>query len=395
MFRFSFFTVAVCIPVLAAAAAPPSAHLPLVFETNRGQASDSSLRYVARGRGMTLGLSSTGVVLALRQKDRSAQVRIELAGASRSAKMIGAKRLTTKVHYYRGLDSSQWLTDVPAWARVEVSQVYPGIDLVWYGRDGELEHDFRVAPGADPSRIRLRFEGAREVRLNADGEVAVSVAGSELRLHPPVLYEETGRGHRRVAGRFVLLGAREIGFAADSYDRSHTLVIDPVITYATYLGGSGDDRVLALATHVLGDTYLTGQTSSFDFPGAGQPNANNPSDAFIMKVDPSDPSGSQLDYSVVIGGDGDDIGKGIAVDGLGFALVAIDSRSRNFPRTRLYGIDPMLIPERSLSHRRLEAGSQRQAGLRDDDGGLERRLPGGHRDGPGRQRLHRRGCAIQ
>ena len=345
MLRWSpLYALLVSLPAFAAPAVPIPTHLPLVFETNRGQASDSSLRYVARARGMSLGLRSTEAVLSLRQKGGSAQVRIKLAGASRSAKLHGTKQLATHVHYYRGIDPSQWLTDVPAWARVEVSRVYPGIDLVWYGKEGELEHDFRVAPGADPSRIHMRFEGAEEVRLEGNGEVMVSVAGGELRLRRPVLYEEMDHELRQVAGEFVLRGEREIGFAPAPYDHSHTLVIDPVITYGTYLGGSGDDKALALATNVLGHAYLTGQTSSLDFPGAGQPNPNSPSDAFIMKVDPSDPSGSHLDYSVVIGGDGDDIGKGITVDSLGNALAAIDSRSRNFPHTRLYGVDPAKYP---------------------------------------------------
>jgi hypothetical protein len=283
-----------------AAAGEFPAHLPLLFETNRGQASDATVKFITRSRGAAVGLGAREAVLALRRADGSgATVRMVLAGAGASAAVRGVDRQPTHVHYYAGQDSSKWLTDIPAWGSVETSGVYPGIDLVWYGKDGELEHDFRVAPGADPSSIRLRFEGIDGLRIDGSGDLVL--AGCDVRFRRPVLYQKVGEERRAVAGSFQMRSAHEAGFDIGAYDHSRPLVIDPVITYGAYLGGVGDDKVFSLDSDGWGNTVLAGVTTSLDFPGRNNPNSNQPLAVFVAKVNAS---GLKFDYVAVFGGIG-------------------------------------------------------------------------------------------
>ncbi len=299
--------------------------VPLTFEPNLGQA-DRSVRYVARGPGYGLFLGGADAVLSL---VGGGGVRMVVVGGDPACRMRAEGPRAGRSNYLRGSDPRLWVTDVPHVGRVVCESVYPGIDLVYYGKQHELEFDFVVAPGADPACIRLSFERGAEPKLARDGSLVV---GSSVTLRAPVL----SQGAERVEGRFELLGERDVGFRIGSYDPSRPLLIDPVLVYSTYLGGSAtvNETPLGIAVDASGHAYVTGYTPSFDFPTANplQPGNNststNPLDAFITKFSAT---GSSLVYSTYLGGSSIDVGQDIAVDEEGCAYVAGYTRSLDFP----------------------------------------------------------------
>jgi hypothetical protein len=203
---------------------------------------------------------------------------------------------------------------------------------VYYGNQGRLEYDFIVNPGADPGTITLAFTGGR-IDTKKDGDLVLATAGGSMSMHRPYIYQEIDGAKRPVAGGYAKRADGRIGFAVGPYDRARPLVIDPVLLYSTYLGGSGiDDAANAIAVDQSGNVYVTGQTTSNDFPTqhAEQPSSGGGYDAFLTKIDPS---GSALVYSTYFGGSGDDWGAGIAVDAFGQAYVAGRTKSSNFPTT--------------------------------------------------------------
>jgi hypothetical protein len=217
------------------------ARLPLVFEPNVGQSSPP-VKFLARGRGFGLYLTPQEAVLTL---SRSAQrpgpsVRMQFARA-RSSDIEGVGSLPGHTSYFIGNDSSRWLRNVPQFGRVRYDHLYPGIDLDFYGREGRLEYDFTVAPGADPREIALEFEGADGMQVANNGDLVLTSAGRELRFQAPHIYQESSAGQEAVEGRFVLLAKDRAGFDIGRYDRGRELVIDPVLVFSTYLGGSGDE----------------------------------------------------------------------------------------------------------------------------------------------------------
>jgi len=295
--------------------------LPLHFERNDGQV-DTSVRFLARGSGYSLFLRPTEAVLALRQRATAneAVLRFTLAGGYRRPTVAGRGELPGKINYVVGDDPAGWRTNVATYARVHYSDVYPGIDLVYYGNQQQLEYDFVVAPGADPRRIRMVFDGARDVRIDTDGDLILSVAGGELRQRKPVVYQDVKGVRAPIAGRYVMKGRREIGFDLGAYDRSRPLVIDPVLVYSTYLGGSARDEGNDIAIDADGNAYVGGETSSADFPtmsGAYSSRAGG-IDGFVTKLNST---GSTLIYSTYLGSAADDRVNGIAVDVLGHAYV--------------------------------------------------------------------------
>jgi hypothetical protein len=326
--------------------------LPLSFEANLGQA-DSGIKFLARGRGYSLFLSSTEAVFSLSKRpDRktpgdspgprrataeqmttpTSVVRMRLAGANPTPRIEGGGELPGKSNYFRGNDPQKWRSNIPNYARVEYGSVYPGVDLVYYGDGRQLEYDFVVAPGIDPGVIRLDFKGVRNTHIDAGGDLILRVAGGEIRQKKPVVYQEAGGGRRHVEGRYVLKGKHQVGFEIADYDREKPLTIDPVFIYSTYLGGAGEDIGYGIAVDTAGNAYLTGKTSSTDFPTANpaQPSSGGQSDVYVSKLNPS---GTALVYSTYIGGTGSggDHGYGIAVDASGNAYVTGYTRSNNFP----------------------------------------------------------------
>src|SRR2546427_1923700 len=200
-----------------------------------------------------------------------------------------------------GSDPANWRTDVPTYAKVRYKNVYPGIDLIYYGTQRQLEYDFVVSPGADPKRIRLGFQGVDKLEVDAQGDLVLHTATGVIRQRKPVIYQEVEGARREIAGGYVLEGARRVGFRVAAYDARRPLVIDPALFYSTYLGGNSSDEGLAIAVDTAGNAYVTGATSSTDFPttqGAFQTTAVGGCDASVTKLNPTDPV---LVYSTYLG----------------------------------------------------------------------------------------------
>ena len=304
--------------------------LPLSFEANLGQ-TGGQVGFLSRGPGYRLFLAPTEAVLHL-HATQSTVVRMKLLGANPKVAVTGLHPLPGRVNYFLSNDPKQWHTNVPTYGRVKYEAVYPGIDLIFYGNQRELEYDFVVAPRADPARIRLRFEGAERVDLDAAGDLLLKTAACEIRQRKPRLYqEETGGGRQEIGGSYVVHSHGEVGFAVGQYDAGRGLVIDPVLSYSTYVGGEQWDESSAIAVDSQGNAYVAGYTSSTNFPTANpvQPaHAGGFEDAFVAKIAAD---GSALVYSTYLGGSGGDFGKGIAVDGKGNAYIAGETRSMDFP----------------------------------------------------------------
>jgi hypothetical protein len=247
------------------------AKLPLGFERNQGQAAEE-VDYLSRGRNATLFLTGHEAVLTLRsdRAKKPAVLRMQLAGANQQPEVAAEEPLQGKVNYLLGNDRSQWHTGVATYRRVRYSEVWPGIDLVWHGTRSALEYDFIVRPGSDPARIRVAYSGAERLRLDGAGNLIAKTAAGEVVQSAPIVYQDGPHGRTTISGKYALKGRREIGFELGRYDRSRPLVIDPVLNYATYLGGTGADEAFAIAVDSDGQAYVTGTADSGtkDFPGS-------------------------------------------------------------------------------------------------------------------------------
>src|SRR2546425_3811358 len=259
--------------------------LPLSFEANDGQA-DPQVKFLSRGRGYTLFLTSTEAVLVLREGGsarnvaggpaaakrergkalRGTVLRIRFVGANPVPAVAGVGELPGKSSYFVGNDPKKWRANVPTHAKVEYRDVYPGVNLVYYGNQRQLEYDFVVSPGADPKAITLAFDGVDGVAIDGLGDLVLRADGGEVRLRKPVVYQEQ-RGQRAVIPtRYVLKAERQVAFEVAAYDATKPLIIDPVLAYSTSLGGTGGDQGSGIAVDVAGNAYVTGSTGSSDFP---------------------------------------------------------------------------------------------------------------------------------
>lgn len=322
--------------------------LPLSFQPNVGQTT-AEARFLCRGDGYLLLLTPTEARLALHRAGEGSRIetvmmRLRLAGARSSATLRGAGELPGKVNYFTGRDSARWNTGIPTFARVYCEQAYPGVDLVCYGNQRQLEYDFIVAPFVDPRVIRLDFDGACALRIDPAGNLIVHTDLGEVVLQAPVAYQNMGNHRRKVPSHYVLLGINQVGFELGPYDPGRALVIDPVLSYSRIVDGLHEDRASAVAVDAEGNAYITGQTFSADFPtttGAfdqsfgpepieGQVGSVAAFDAFVTKIDPS---GTNLVYSTYLGGTSEDRGWDIAVDAEGNAYVTGQTYSLDFPTT--------------------------------------------------------------
>ncbi len=262
---------------------------------------------------------------------------MELVGANHGTKVVGGEELAGKSNYLMGNDPSKWRIDVPNYDRVNYESVYPGVDLVYYGHQGELESDFIVAAGADAGAIRLRIDGAKRVRINREGDLELRIDGGEVVLGKPVVYQNSeGETERHiVAGRYTVKGKCEVGFEVGSYDKKEPLTIDPVLRYSTYLGGNIYDAGSGIAVDAAGNAYVTGYTYSTNFPTTDpyQVNLAGSQDVFVTKLNAA---GNALVYSTYLGGSGGDQGYGIAVDAAGDAYVTGSTSSNNFPTVGIH-----------------------------------------------------------
>jgi hypothetical protein len=328
--------------------------LPLRFEANRGQ-TDPRVKFLSRGSGYTFFLTPEEAVLVLRSRvpaakgdktrpedalasvasreepGRQTVLRMRMVGASPAPEVEGLDALPGKSHYFIGNDPKKWRTGVPSFAKVRYAGIYPGIDLVFHGSQRRLEYDFVVAPSADPEVIRLAWKGAKRLEVDSRGELVLHVPGGKVDHRAPVVYQVIDGSRREIQGSYVLRGKDEVGFRVAAYDRRRPLVIDPVLIYSTYLGGSDADWGWAIAVDGAGNAYVTGYTYSTNFPTASPLQGaygGGSCDVFVSKLNAL---GSALIYSTYLGGSDADKGRGIAVDGAWNAYVTGSTSSANFP----------------------------------------------------------------
>lgn len=350
--------------------------LPLSFEANEGQ-SDKQVRFLSRGQGYTLFLTGDEAVLSLRrspapnadrdklaalkpsafkaQNQNSAVLRMKLIGANGAAAISGGDQQEGKSNYFIGNDPSQWYTNVPNYSKVRYQDAYPGVDLVYYGNQQQLEYDFVVAPGADPRAITLDVaaqsgvSGKRALaplRIADNGDLRVPTDGGEVRFHKPVIYQtdnsaslhtiggdpNAANAKNSLDGRWVLKAGHQVGFEVASYDASRPLVIDPALAYSTYIGGTGTDGAFGVAIDSNGNVYVTGFTTSTNFPTKNpiQKNLAGGVDTFMLKLNRT---GTGLVYSTYLGGSSTEYPFGVAVDSTGEAYEMGNTGSANFPVT--------------------------------------------------------------
>jgi Beta-propeller repeat len=310
--------------------------LPITFEANDGQ-TDSKVKFLSRGGGYNLFLTQSEAVLTLRRErsrgDAGAQstVRMKLIGADPAPRMEGLDRLPGRSNYIIGRDSSRWRRNVESFAKVRYRSAYPGIDLIYYGNQRQIEYDFVVAPGADPNVIRLGFDGTDQIEIDAQGDLVLKIADGEVRQRKPVAYQEVSGVRREVTSRYAVKDKQEVGFELGEYDHTRPLVIDPVMAYSTYLGGgSNANSPGSIVVDAAGNAYVTGFTFALDFPTSNplQPNPGGNGDVFVAKLNQE---GSALVYSTYLGGSDFDEGLGIAVDEDGNVYLTGQTFSPDFP----------------------------------------------------------------
>ena len=307
--------------------------LPLRFELNQGQ-SDPRVKFMARGNGYGLFLTPQEVVLRLGSSGNaedsaaaSSVVRLQLKGANAAPHLTGLNPLAGASNYLLGNEPKHWRLQVPGYEKVKYERVYPGIDVIYYGQQRQLEYDFLVAPGANPAQIKMTFSSAQSLCLGANGDLLLQQPTTELRLKQPVAYQEIKGERRTVAVAYTLDANQQISFRLGQYNRRYQLVIDPVLAYATYLGGLGQEQGLGIAVDKDGNAYVVGSTTSARFPGTSAL-LQGASDAFIAKLNPA---GTELVYATYLGGLNTDTANAVAVDAAGNAYVVGGTGSANFP----------------------------------------------------------------
>ncbi len=349
MLRLSRIALFLCAVLSLAAAERPAsvaqgraalARLPLRFEANQGQFL-SEVRYAARTGGLNLLLTNHGPKLAV----AGAQpVAITLLNSNPAPAITPLEPLSARTDYFIG-HRENWHTGVRSYAKVRYGGVYPGVDVIYYGSQGQLEYDFVLRPGADPRAIRLKFSGASHVALTPEGDVSFETAGGRVVQKRPVIYQQdpATAARQEVSGRYVLLAKGVVGLRLDHYDRARTLVVDPVLVYSTYMGGSNTDRINAVRLDANGLLYLAGQTNtngastSFtgDLAAIGnyfQPNGNGITDAFLAIIDTTGANGDYgLIYFSYLGGSGIDVANGLQLDQQGNVYLVGTTSSTDFP----------------------------------------------------------------
>jgi len=316
------------------------AGMPLSFTENQGQWSEQ-IKFQASAGGATMWFSSDGAYYQFTRvikseddeqfsesvkhpdelldglPDRASDsletlmIKASFVGANTNTQMIGVDLTEYKCNYFIGNDKSKWATNVPNYSAVLYQEIYAGIDLKYYGNGKQMEYDFIVSPRADFSQIKIQYEGAESIAVNANGELVVTTKWGEIIEQRPVVYQIENNSRVAIDGKYLLQDDNSFGFELSGYNPSLPLVIDPVLSYSTYLGGSSYDIGVAIAVDASGSTYVTGITYATDFPtlNAYQGANNGTDDVFVTKLSPA---GNSLIYSTYLGGSTDDRGIGIA-----------------------------------------------------------------------------------
>ena len=312
---------------------------PIAFEENRGQTASGAAYHLHRD-SMDASFVRDGVDLKVGSgKQADSPLHLRFVGGSGSPE--GKDQLTGHANYLIGPDASSWVRNIPLYSRVNYPNLYPGISLSFYGNEKDLEHDFQVAPGADPRQIAFRIDNSANLQLLPDGDLRVDASSGALTLRKPVAYQITAGRRKAVDAEFDVAPDQAVRFKIGAYDRNAPLVIDPVLVFATYLGGTSTDIIYAATTDASGDVLVTGSTSSTDFP------LKNPeqgtmatcqsggcTEAFVTKFAPD---GKTLIYSTYLGGSGGDLGTAIKVDASGDAIIGGISGSHDFPHAGSIG----------------------------------------------------------
>jgi hypothetical protein len=339
-----------------AEAADGYGRLPLSFEANRGQ-TDDQVRFVSRGGGHNLFLTPTEAVMVIdrHRGERSSPrdwragrskmtegsttvLRMHLVGANPRPRVTGLNELPGKANYFIGSDPTKWRTNVATYAKVKYENVYPGVDLVYYGNQQQLEYDLVIAPVIDPQVVTLGFEGADSIEIDSQGDLILRTRGGEIRQKRPLVYQEIAGIKKTIAARYLLKGVQGVSFQVADHDITKPLIVDPVLIYSTYLDGSGGSAAFDIAVDAQGHAYVTGNAFSADFPTADPLQGFQGSImAFVTKLTPQ---GSGVVYSTFLGGSGESTGSGIAVDAVGNAYVTGATSSADFPT--VHALQPQL-----------------------------------------------------
>jgi hypothetical protein len=262
-------------------------------------------------------------------------LQFRLLGAVKNPVAVGEVPRIGRVNYFIGNDPSKWRRNVPTYARIRYKSIYPGIDLIYYGNQGQMEYDFEVSPGADPGRIQFAIEGARQIELDRENSLVLRTDNNQkLTFRSPTVYQESNGERVFVDGQYVVSDSTHITFRVAHYDSSKPLVIDPVLLYSTYLGGSGNDQPMGIAVDTAGNVYVAGYTDSIDFPLASVGNLpGNTNHVFVAKLDPV---GSNLIYADYIGGSSGDYAASMVLDKLNNVYVTGSTQSADFPVVKPY-----------------------------------------------------------
>ena len=328
--------------------------LPLSFVANRGQ-NDSRVQFTARGAGYDLFLTESDACLVVSKplssnspntddpslgtplpqigRARRAAIRMTMVGRRPASHPVGLDPPTGVSSYFRGKDSAKWVAGAPTYAKIRYPEVYPGISLTYYGTNHEVEYDFDIAAGSDPRSIRMKFEGARSIRVSRNGDLVLRTAAGELMLRKPAAYQDGETGKEPVEARFAVTTTNIVRINVGRYDKKRMLIIDPVFSYSTFLGGTSVDEGRSIALDSSGNAYIAGRTASFNFPtsidGFDTTYANS-FDVFVTKLNST---GTALVYSTFLGGNLQDESNGIAVDSSGNAYVTGTTNSPDYPTT--------------------------------------------------------------
>jgi len=347
-----------CISLLAVSPAHAAdrdyGKIPLSFEANLGQA-DKSVKFLSRGPAFGFFLTNEEAILRLAEP-KPAVVRMKLVGRNERSTVTGVGPLSGRSHYLKGNNPRAWQRDIPSYAQVRYADVYPGIDLVYYGNQRQLEYDFVIAPGSQPDQIQLRFDGIRGLDIDGDGQLVLKTAAGRILQRKPAIYQEGDAGRIPIDGGYVLRGKHRVGFKVAAYDSTKPLIIDPVLVYSTYFGGTGTvDYANAITVDPAGNAYVTGRTTSTDLLVVGGTTGANAGlmDGFILKLDPK---GTTVIYSTYFGGSANDEGHSIAIDPAGNAYVTGFTSSPDFPivnafqKTRGGSLDAFLLKVNSAGN---------------------------------------------
>lgn len=294
---------------------------------------DNRAKFVLRGGNLNLFVTENGAVVSIRKDGAQSAVGIEVVGAERGAEVAGEGEREGRSNYLSGSDPAAWVTSVPHFEKVRIRGIRKGVDLLCYADGAQFEYDLVLHAGSRAEDLLLRFTGAEKMSLTEKGDLRIQTAAGDLLQHKPRVWQQAGTRREPITAGYRLRDDGTVSISVGTYDRARDLVIDPVISYATYLGGQLDDSASAIAVDSSGSAYVTGSTYSLDFPttvGAYQRSATRGPHAFVAKFNPA---GTALVYSTYLLGSGSDIGWSIAVDSAGNAYIAGTTASNDFPVT--------------------------------------------------------------